>query len=278
MIDSWTYRIHEGDCLDVMREMPSASVDLIITSPPYAERRKDTYGGVPASEYVEWFLPRAEQMRRLLKPTGSFVLNIKEGTQDRRRETYVLELILALVKQGWRWIDEYIWAKTCTLPIGAKERFKDEWERLLHFAPGEDPICFNKDAVRIPNSQSMKNRIAGFKKHADQPRQFNSTGSKFNVSPKTFLKSYEKHGATSLPGNVICSATAPSHNAQDHPAVFPEAIPSFFVRLLTREGDVVLDPFSGSGTTYRVAQRAGRKPIGIEIKPEYVKQENPMLL
>ncbi len=266
-IDSWTYRIHEGDCLDVMGEMPGASVDLIITSPPYAERRKDTYGGVPASEYVEWFLPRAEQMRRLLRPTGSFVLNIKEGTQDRCKETYVLELILALVKQGWRWIDEYIWVKTNPFPGQSAETMKNCWERLLHFAPSMTKITLHRDAVKI---QATKRHIESAK-YAKRQMRYSKNGSPLGTGSAQYI--YDLDNVE--PCNAVFSVSGQSRT---HPAPFSDAVPFFFIRLLTVEGDVVLDPFSGSGTTYRVAQRAGRKPIGIEIKPEYVKQENPMLL
>ena len=126
--------LHCGDCLEVMRGMDAGSVDLIMTSPPYADARKHTYGGVPPDEYVEWFLPRAETMQRVLKPTGSFVLNIKEKCVDGERSTYVLELILALKKQGWRLVEEYIWAKSCSMPGKWPDRFRDGWEHCLHFS------------------------------------------------------------------------------------------------------------------------------------------------
>ncbi|MFL6699203.1 MAG: DNA methyltransferase, partial [Vitreoscilla sp.] len=100
-----------GDCLEVLRTLPAARVDLIVTSPPYADQRASTYGGVTADDYVAWFLPRSEQFLRVLKPTGSFVLNIKEKAVEGERHTYVLELILALRRQGWLWTEEYVWHK-----------------------------------------------------------------------------------------------------------------------------------------------------------------------
>jgi len=106
-----TSAAHQGDCLNVLRAYPDQCIDLIVTSPPYADQRTTTYGGIAPDEYVAWFLPRTEQFRRVLKPGGSFVLNIKEKVVNGERHTYVLELILALRKQGWLWTEEYIWHK-----------------------------------------------------------------------------------------------------------------------------------------------------------------------
>ena len=92
----WANRVHIGDCLDIMRTLPADSIDLIVTSPPYADARAHTYGGISPDDYVEWFTKRAEEMFRILKPTGSFALNIKEKVVDGQRHTYVLDLILAL--------------------------------------------------------------------------------------------------------------------------------------------------------------------------------------
>lgn len=108
----WQDRIILGDCLHVLAAMPADSVDLIVTSPPYADSRKSTYGGIHPDQYVAWFLPIAHQLKRVLKPTGTFILNIKEKVVNGERHTYVLELILALRQQGWLWTEEYMWHKT----------------------------------------------------------------------------------------------------------------------------------------------------------------------
>lgn len=97
-----------GDCLKILKDIPSDSINLIVTSPPYADNRKSTYGGVSPDEYVEWFLPISAELRRVLKDDGSFVLNIKEKVVEGERHTYVLELILALKRQGWLWTEEYM--------------------------------------------------------------------------------------------------------------------------------------------------------------------------
>jgi DNA modification methylase len=103
-----------GDCREVLKEIPDNSVDPIFTSPPYADRRKNTYGGIHPDEYVEWFLPIGQELLRVLKPDGTFILNIKEKAENGERHTYVIELILALRKQGWLWTEEFIWhTKNC---------------------------------------------------------------------------------------------------------------------------------------------------------------------
>jgi site-specific DNA-methyltransferase (cytosine-N4-specific) len=108
--------IRLGDCLEVLPLFPNDSFDLIVTSPPYADSRLQTYGGIKPDEYVQWFLPRAKEMYRILKPEGTFILNIKEKVVRGERHTYVIELILALRQQGWLWTEEFIWHKKNSYP------------------------------------------------------------------------------------------------------------------------------------------------------------------
>src|SRR5689334_5901063 len=141
--------IEQGDCLELLRDRADNSFDLIFTSPPYADRRAKTYGGVRPQKYVEWFLPRSEQFLRVLKPTGSFILNIKEKVEAGERHTYVLELILALRKQGWLWTEEFIWHKRNCHPGKWPNRFRDAWERCLQFNKTRT-FKMNQDAVMVP--------------------------------------------------------------------------------------------------------------------------------
>src|SRR5690606_22918119 len=92
-----------GNSLDVLKKLPANSVDLIVTSPPYADQRKNTYGGIHPDKYVEWFMPISAELLRVLHPKGTFILNIKEKVVDGERHTYVLQLILEMRKQGWLW-------------------------------------------------------------------------------------------------------------------------------------------------------------------------------
>lgn len=260
----WTNQIHSGDCLDVMLSMPSDSVDLIVTSPPYADARKHTYGGIPPNEYVSWFAPRAEQMYRILKPSGSFVLNIKEKVVDGERHTYVLDLILSLKKEtGFRWVEEYIWHKTTSVPGKWKYRFRDSWERIIHFSKTKD-IKMNQDAVKVPIGDWKDTRLKNMSEN-DRERRPSAT------NPKTGRRIAAWEGKdTVYPSNVLHKSPV-AHNT-GHSAAFPEWLPDFFINLFTDERDVVLDPFSGSGTTYRVAERLNRIPVGIELDPDYVYQ------
>ena len=135
-----------GDCREVLKEIPDNSVDLIFTSPPYADRRKNTYGGIHPDEYVEWFLPIGQELLRVLKPDGTFILNIKEKAENGERHTYVIELILALRKQGWLWTEEFIWhKKTATLENG----------RIGFVMPGN--VCFS--STKRDASRCFKKRL-----------------------------------------------------------------------------------------------------------------------
>lgn len=100
-----------GDCKEKLKLLDDNSVDLIVTSPPYADQRKNTYGGISPDKYVDWFLPISTQLLRVLKPSGTFILNIKEKVVEGERSTYVMELVLEMRKQGWLWTEEFIWHK-----------------------------------------------------------------------------------------------------------------------------------------------------------------------
>ena len=122
-----------GDSVKELRKLADNSVDLIVTSPPYADQRKDTYGGIHPNKYVEWFLPISKELLRVLKTDGTFILNIKEKVVNGERSTYVMELIIEMRKQGWLWTEEFIWHKKNSFPGKWPNRFRDSWERLIQF-------------------------------------------------------------------------------------------------------------------------------------------------
>ena len=250
-----------GDCGEVLRELPDNSVDLIFTSPPYADQRKNTYGGISSDKYVEWFLPRAEQFQRVLKPTGTFILNIKERVVDGERHTYVIELILELRRQGWLWTEEYMWHKKNSHPGKWPNRFRDNWERLIQFNKSR---AFNmyQEAVMVPVGDWAKDRLAKLSQ-TDLMRDESRVGSGFGKNVSNWVGREMVY-----PNNVIHMATE-CYN-RNHSAVFPIDLPKWFIKLFTEPGDVVLDPFIGSGTTAVAALQLSRSFVGIELSPENV--------
>ena len=153
-----TTTITQGDCLDVLRAYPDNLFDLTVTSPPYADQRAKTYGGISPDRYVEWFLPRSKEIFRTLKPTGTFILNIKEKVVDGERHTYVLYLIQALRNQGWLWSEEYIWHKRNCAPGKWPNRFRDAWERCLQFNK-QKHFNMYQDEVMVPMGDWAKSRL-----------------------------------------------------------------------------------------------------------------------
>ena len=253
--------IQQGDCLDVLKNKAvSDSIDLIITSPPYADRRVHTYGGIKPEQYVEWFLPRSAEFLRVLKPTGSFVLNIKEKAENGERHTYVLELILALRKQGWYWTEEYIWHKKNSYPGKWPNRFRDSWERCLHFTKSRK-FKMNQESVMVPMGDWADTRLKTLGKN-DVVRYDSQVGSGFGKNIANWAQR-----TMAYPTNVLHMATECGN--KNHSAAFPKALPEWFIKLFTDEGDFVLDPFAGSGTTLEVAKELRRNAIGIEILSEY---------
>lgn len=249
-----------GDCLNVLRQFDDNSFDLIVTSPPYADSRDKTYGGIKPEEYVEWFLPRAAEFLRVLKPTGTFILNIKEKAVNGERHTYVLELILALRKQGWLWTEEFIWHKKNCYPGKWPNRFRDAWERCLQFNKTKKFKMF-QDEVRVPMGSWAETRLKSLGKN-DVVRFDSQVGSGFGKNIANWLDR-----DLAYPTNVLHLATESSNKR--HSAAFPSALPEWFIKLFTEPGDWVLDPFVGSGTTCEAAYKLGRDSVGIDVLSEY---------
>jgi DNA modification methylase len=259
-VKTCTAEIKHGDCGEVLREYADNTFDLIVTSPPYADKRKSTYGGVAPEKYVEWFLPLSAQFLRALKPTGTFVLNIKEKAENGERHTFVLELILALRRQGWLWTEEFIWHKRNCYPGKWPNRFRDAWERCLQFNKTRH-FKMNQEAVMVPMGDWVDARLKSLGKN-DVVRFDSQVGSGFGKNIKNWVGRDKAY-----PSNVLHLATECGNKS--HSAAFPEALPEWFIKLFTDEGDLVLDPFVGSGTTCAVAQKLRRNSVGIEILAEY---------
>ncbi|MFH1071685.1 MAG: site-specific DNA-methyltransferase [Candidatus Glassbacteria bacterium] len=252
--------ILQGDCLEILKDYPDNYVDLIVTSPPYADSRKKTYGGIHPDKYVSWFLPISGQLLRVLKPTGSFILNIKERVFNGERHTYVLELILELRNQGWFWTEEYCWHKKNCYPGKWPNRFRDSWERCLHFTKSKHFKMF-QDEVMVPVgywAESRLKKLSDTDKVRDDSRVASGFGKKIaNWVGRRFV----------YPTNVLHLATECGN--KNHSATFPEELPVWFIKLFTEKGDIILDPFIGSGTTAVAAKKLGRRYIGIDKLEEY---------
>lgn len=252
--------IYLGDCKEELKCLPDNSVDLIVTSPPYADQRKNTYGGISVDKYVAWFLPISAELLRVLKPTGTFILNIKEKVVDGQRSTYVMELILEMKKQGWLWTEEFIWHKKNCYPGKWPNRFRDAWERLLQFNKSKQFNMY-QEAVMVPVGDWAKSRLKNLSE-TDLRRDNSKVESGFGKNISHWIGR-----DMAYPTNVLHLAT--ECNNKKHSATFPEALPAWFIHLFTQVGDCVLDPFMGSGTTNIVAAKLNRNSIGIELLPEY---------
>lgn len=254
-----------GDCEKVLQDFPDNSIDLIFTSPPYADQRAKTYGGIKPDEYVNWFLPKSAQFKRVLKPTGTFILNIKERVVDGERHTYVLDLILKMREQGWLWTEEFIWHKKNSYPGKWPNRFRDNWERLIQFNKKKN-FSMYQETVMVPVGDWAKDRLSKLS-DTDKIRDESKAGSGFGKNVSNWIGRNMVY-----PTNVLHMATETGN--KNHSAVFPSDLPEWFIKLFTKPGDIVLDPFVGSGTTAFSALQLGRHFVGIDINAEYIQLAN----
>lgn len=254
-------KIITGRCEDVLLgELAPESVDLIITSPPYADARQSTYGGIHPDKYVDWFLPKSSVFMKVLKPTGTLILNIKERAVNGERHTYVIELILQMRKQGWLWTEEFIWNKKNCHPGKWPNRFRDSWERCLQFNKQRNFNMY-QDKVMIPIGSWAKTRLKNLSE-TDKTRSESNAKSGFGKNVSNWVKRDSVY-----PTNVLDLPTECSNVG--HSAAYPVGLPEWFIKLFTKEGDLVLDPFSGSGTTGVASKKTKRNFVLIDVIPEY---------
>jgi site-specific DNA-methyltransferase (adenine-specific)/site-specific DNA-methyltransferase (cytosine-N4-specific) len=238
-----------------MWEIKSGSVDLWVTSPPYAKQRD--YNGAHSRDYIDFIAPIFIEAMRTLKDDGSIFINIKEHCTGGVRDLYVFKMVIFFSEVlGFRYVDEYIWVKTNPFPTGAKTRLKDGYERVLHFTKSKKHKFFPGDVLVKSNSKWL----AGEMKRANKGEHNVSNGSGMNMSKRVSSEMVR-------PSNVL---TGSSSNINiGHPAVYPLYIPEFFIKLTTNEGDTVGDMFMGSGTTGVAAKNLNRNFIGIELDETY---------
>lgn len=277
IIEKYINKFISGKCEIVLGQFPEKSIDLIITSPPYADQR--FYGNseskIHPDEFVDWFLEKAKQFMRILKDNGSFILNINDKVVDGFQHLYVYELVIRLHKDlNFNLVRDYIWYNPSTPPNifsgGKYGRTKKSHEYCFWFSKGKN-WTFNLNPIRKPYSKDMQKFLQGKGK-----------GNRaHNKRPSTHTFNCEKvwpNNGGSDPGSVIEIGNTNSNDMFmkmcktrkiAHPARFPEKLAEFFILSGSNEGDIVLDPFSGSGTTAVSSYRNKRKWIGIDDNPEY---------
>lgn len=237
------------------------SVNLIMTSPPYGNQRKKAYNSIKPDEYVAWFQQFSEPLKDCLTEDGSMIINIKENVVDGQRHTYVYDLVKMLQADGWRWVDEYCWHKTTTTPGKWPNRFRDQWERLYHFTLNKK-FTMNQEAVMVPIGDWSKTRLKNLSEK-DKKRVNSATGSNYSKNTSKWVDR-----PLVYPSNVLTGSPV-AHNT-GHPAAYPQWLPEWFIKLLTNEGDTVLDPFIGAGTTSLAAETLGRNSVGFDLSKEYL--------
>ena len=268
-IDGKIFDILFGDCIDHMKEFEDSSIDIIITSPPYADRRKNTYGGIDPNNYCNWFIPIATEMFRILKDDGSLFINLKAHCDNGERVFYVWELVMKIRNEvGFRFVDEYCWERN-GVPGKFKGRFKNAFEPVYHFAKQKD-FTFNPYSVAHEMSEDSLKRAK--RKACGESKN----GSGFAGMRKNSTMLDKK---LALPSNVLKFTQKSNQYTKksNHPAVFPCELPEFFIKAFSNEGDIVYDPFCGSASTGIAALKNGRRFIGSEIKEEYVKLSNEII-
>jgi DNA modification methylase len=286
--DIWLIGQHRlicGDCRDrstVERLFEGAKANVVTTSPPYASQRAyDPSSGfrpVPPEEYIGWYRDVAANIAAILADTGSYFLNIKEHADGGQRSLYVKKLTIAHVEQwGWRFVDEFCWRKTDDgVPGGWGNRFKNAWEPVFHFCRAEK-IKFRPKAVGhwsddcFDYSPNNPKSTSGSGLLGAGPRGAAADVGKNHDSWQTTRRNANniegRHGGIARPSNVIECKTESSQGS--HSAPFPRALVEFFVKAFSDPGDLVFDPFLGSGTTIAAAHVLDRIGYGIEISPAY---------
>ena len=265
-ISPYLNKIILGDCFNILRHIENSTIDLVLTSPPYANLRNygcDTPVFHP-DQYVDWILPLFDEVYRILQPTGSFILNINDRVVKRKRHPYVYDLICRATRQSsLRLYDVYFWFKKTAMPNGNQKRLNNVTEYLFHFCKDEKLVKWNMDAVREPYSEKSLKRcqypVTSFKLEVDREGR----------PKKRIRKVIQLNQKGKVPSNVFSFPTAAAVRGKNHPAAFHQDLPSWFIRALTDEGNLILDPFSGLGTTCLAAKLLNRKYIGIEINPSY---------
>ena len=268
--------IYLGDSLELIQSIPRNSINLILTSPPFALTRKKEYGNKSAEDYIDWFLPFAWEFKRVLSESGSFVLDLGGAYLPGYpvRSIYQYELLVRLCKElGFFLAQEFYHYNPSRLPTPAewvtirRIRVKDSVNVVWWLSKNPHPQADNTQVLK-PYSQSMKQLLKNGYKAKKRP-------SGHDISHK-----FQKDNKGAIPPNLLQIANTESNSAylrrckeagiKPHPARFPGAFAEFFIKFVTNEDDIVLDPFAGSNTTGFIAEKLKRRWISFEINEDYI--------
>ena len=255
-----------GDCFELIKTLPDNSIDLCITSPPYADIVN--YGKnisiQKPDEYCDWILPLFNEIYRVLKPSGSFILNINDNCKDGYRNPFIYEMIYRSQKETkLKFYDTYIWHKKSGIPNGSKKRFRNNTEFIFHFVKDKKELKFYMDRVEYEPKQTTLNRF-------NSPMNYNrdnytEDGTRIVIQENRIAQTKVR------PDNVVRFSTASSSrdNTIKHPAPFHKDLPLYYINLLTDENDLCVDIFSGIATTGLACKELSRQYIGFEMNPTY---------
>lgn len=253
--------IYQGDSLELLKSVESNSIDLVITSPPYSTLK--TYiddAGIPADTYVDWFIPYCKEIERVIKPSGSFILNINDKVEGRFRHPYVFDLISRLHKEtGLKMFERLFWNKLKGLPH--KSRFGDRVEYVFWFVKEKD-FYFDIDQMRTPYSEKSIERMKNPLKKRFARNSDNQVSGEY--------KTWSPNPLGALPTTLVNISSESKRVSSNHIAVYPVELATYFIKGSTKVGDLVLDPFMGTGTTGVAAKLLDRNYIGFDIQREYV--------
>ena len=261
-------KTYVGDCMELSKTIPDDYIDLVVTSPPYADTV--SYGEdvnvFHPDNYSDWILPLFKESNRFLKKTGSFILNINDRILNGCRSIYVMETIVDIVKKtDLKLFDRYVWHKKTTLPVHGDRRFNDRVEYIFHFVRDSKTFKSNMNTVRVPYKDSSLNRFKS-KMHGNDIVKPDGTT---ELSDRGESKA-NPYGTK--PTTVFDFDTGSALRGNNHPAPFHPQLPEFFIKWLTDKNDVVLDPFMGGGTTGVVSRKMSRNYIGFEINDTYIEE------
>ena len=261
-------KIHIGDCLELLKQLDDNSVDLVITSPPYADLKVYIDNpGILADNYVEWFLPICNEICRVIKPTGSFILNINDKVEDGFRHPYVFDLVSQIHKRTeLKMFERLFWNKMKGLPN--RSRFGDRVEYIFWFAK-QKGFKFNIDEMRTEYSEKSIQRMKKPLK-----KRFSRKENDDNID----YKDWSPNPLGALPTTLVNISSESKRIADNHVAVYPLELVNYFIKGSTEIGDLVLDPFMGTGTTAISAKNLGRNYLGFELQQDYIDVANKRIL